>query len=485
MKTKLIIFIITVIAPVVVCTQNRHVQRVFTDTDTCRVLQIIGKANHLSYSGRLHLLDEHQCIKEEKIILKNNITWLSIPRHIRNVDDETTHIEDVFNQDNISGSSYTQLHLEHNKIQNLSNNLIVANWFWQTGWTYDDDMNHINSIRGYKLQIWPGESRTLSLHGATEDPNTELTIYTNPNQDLENWVGYWLYEEQSPFDAIPQNVLDVLTSIKAQDWYCYRDNPSTKSGNASGPWVCALNIGINGPRLKYGDMVILRSDAYVTFQWQNNYSPPPTEVKAAASYYQYEEKPDYTAYMIDIDTSNRPLEIGAFIGDSCIGATTVLPDDTLVLIRGYDKDTTGEITFENHYGTKSSQAIHDYYVKAPGEHLWQKRKINAAERKEYYRVSFKTQKAEKPAADDFSLLFKAYPNPVQDRISVQYLNEEKGIVLIEFYDLTGKKVFKHAVQKPAGINKTNLNIRDLKNGVYLLKLSTGEQMDIKQIVINK
>ena len=353
-------------------------------------------------------------------------------------------------------------------------------------WYFDPDMENINSLRGYKLQIWPNQSRTLTLHGATEDPSTPLTIYTNAQHDLENWVGYWLYEEQSPFEAIPQNVLNVLTSIKAQDWYCYRDNPGSKSSEATGPWICALNIGINSPRLKYGDMVILRSDATISFQWQNNYSASPGEVKSATTYYQYAEEPDYTPYMIDIDTANRPQEIGAFIGDSCIGATTVLPDDTLVLIRGYDKNTTGDVFFKNHYTTKNSdEVLNKYYIKTPGNRKWKMQTINAGKRIEYYRISFKAKKSTEPEQDNEPLLFDVYPNPATNSLTVQYHLTDNSKVAVTIYDVTGRKVTESHWEQPKGLHQNSINTRALKNGIYLLRISSGNQTAVKRFVIDK
>jgi len=498
-QVRLFLFLLLLL-PMFLVGQNRRITHIFKQTDTCLALQAMVKTSPVAIteSDFLYLMDDYKCIKEEVISLNplnqtgKSITWLSIPRHLRNNNDGTTDTPTVFAENNFS-NGYSTLNLEYDKIDPSSHadNLVHANGDSYNNWSYfpnsGSTMETINSTRGYKLTVNPKGPNKLTIKGALENQNTIITLKgPKGNNWPSNWVGYWLYQEQSPFDAIPQNVLNKLVSIKTQDWFCYRDNPSTKSANATGPWTCALNIGINSPRLKYGDMVILRTDANVPMHWQNNYSMALSEVKSATTYYHYIEKADYTAYMIDVDTTNRPQEIGAFIGDSCIGATTVLPDDTLVLIRGYDKDTVGEVTFENHYSTKSSNdVISDYYVKAPGEYLWQKRTINTHEGKEYYRISFTTQKQVKDERDGEPFLLNIYPNPTKSSLTLQYNLIENSSINVAIYDVIGRKVQENKWVQHKGMHQNMVNTQNLKNGIYLLRLSTGNKTAVKRFVINR
>ncbi len=506
--------------------QNHRVTRIFKQTDTCLALQVINQTLpvSLSKSDFLYLMDDFKCIKAEMITLKpyqnkiylpngahsnvsvvsfeaneqltlhnNNsggksITWLSIPRHLRNNPDGTTNTPVVFAENNFS-NGYDSLFLEYDNInpEFHTDNLVHAYGNINNSWSWDNPiMETINSTRGYKLEIYPNGPNKLTITGTLENQNTGITLIGPENENWpENWVGYWLYQEQSPFDAIEPNQLDDLAIIKAQDWYCYRDETPVGSGQA--PWICALNIGINAPRLKYGDMVILKSYNDISdFHWQNGTTPSPSEVKSATVHYQYEEQADYTAYLIEIDTANRPQEIGAFIGDSCIGATTVLPDDTLVLIRGYDKDTVGDVVFEEYYSTKSSvPAITDYFVKIPGKQLWQKRTINNKEGKSHYLISFKRKKTVSPINDDNDFALKVYPNPAQNRLTVEYTTSGEVNTTLEVFDVTGKKIVKLQNRLTAGIHQNVINTQHFINGIYLLRVSTGNQTAVKRFVVNK
>ncbi|RLD84982.1 MAG: hypothetical protein DRJ09_13420, partial [Bacteroidetes bacterium] len=427
----------------------------------------------------------------ETIPLRNNnysnhsITWLSIPRHLRNNHDGTTNTPTVFDKNNFS-NGYNTLKVDYNRIKpDYTDGIVSANWDIYNSWQYTHNlMETINSTRGYKLDIGPNGPNKLTITGPVEDPSTTIQLKgMDGNNWPENWVGYWLYEEQSPFDAIPQSTLDHLFVIKTQDWYCYRDYPLPYSGNSS--WICALSIGVSAPRLHYADLVILKSsDDINSFHWLNNVSPSPYEVRDAPQHYQYTEENDYTAYMVEIDTTNPPLEVAAFIGDSCIGATAVLPDDTLILVRGYDKDTTGEVTFEEHYGTKSAPAaFNEYYVKVPGKQAWQQRKINTSERKDHYLISFKTKQNLQPVEDGNQLQITLFPNPARGNVSVQYQTKQQGVSNITLYDITGRKVLEQSARHPAGMHMLQLDTGTLSNGIYLLRLTSGNQTGVQRLII--
>jgi hypothetical protein len=451
---------------------------------------IIDPVTNIVYCGG----GGHNCINSfepayyHELTLRPNITWLSIPRHARNNPDGTTNTPIVFDKNNFS-NGYNTLEVDYNLIYpDFTSKIVNAKWEEPTGWQYTHNiMEIINSTRGYKLTVGPNGSNKLTISGQIEDQSTTIELKGQGNEKWpENWVGYWLYEEQSPFDAIPQNYLDHLFVIKTQDWYCYRDYPIPYSGNPG--WMCALSIGVNAPRIHYADMVVLKSDVDINnFQWQNGSSPSPTEVRSATQHYQYTEKEDYTAYMIELDSTNKPQEVGAFVGNRCIGATTVLPDDTLILIRGYDKDTTGEVVFETYHDSLKSTTpvINDYYVKVPGEQAWQKRVITTAERDDHYLVSFKAKKNLKPVQNKNRLDLNVYPNPAKNSMNVFYRLKNSGTVTIVVYDIIGRVVINQSTVQTSGLHQYNMNTGYLSNGIYLLHLSSGNESETKQIIIDK
>ncbi|MDZ7741940.1 MAG: hypothetical protein U5Q03_09380 [Bacteroidota bacterium] len=56
-----------------------------------------------------------------------------------------------------------------------------------------------------------------------------------------------------------------------------------------------------------------------TFQWISSGNTASGGL-LETEYYQFEEQADYTAVYIEPDTTENPLEIGAFVNDTCIGA---------------------------------------------------------------------------------------------------------------------------------------------------------------------
>ena len=72
---------------------------------------------------------------------------------------------------------------------------------------------------------------------------------------------------------------------------------------------------------------------------------------------------------------------------------------------------------------------------------------------------------------------KVFPNPVKDQLKVE---SQTTITTINLYDVNGK-----LIQKLENINQTAISINTLKlsNGIYYLKLSTSEAIDVQKIVI--
>ncbi len=350
------------------------------------------------------------------------------------------------------------------------------------GWYYEGTLSNTYSTRGYKLNVTPDGFNILYMQGNVADPLQTLTLYANK----ENWIGYWLYQTQSPFDAIASAVLDHLIEIKAKDWYCYKD---WSMGQQNPQWICATGIGKGSPALEYGDMVILKAGNtdITNFQWQNGNPFNSFDLKTATENFEFNEKEDYTAYLVEIDTTNRPSEIGAFIGNTCIGASKVLPEDSLVLIRGYDKDTIGTVYFVEYFsGQKSGKPdITDYFVKNSFNKGWQKRIINAAERKSHYLISFKRKNIIDPGEDTPPMLLSIYPNPALNSITLQYELLKEDNVVVAIYDGTGRKVLESNWKQTEGVHNTNININSLKNGIYLLRVSAGSKTVVKRVVINK
>ena len=501
---KVFLFILVIIFTSTI--SHAQVERVYKNNDTCNSLQLFANINHLSKPAKLTLLNKYQCIKEEKLPIKKNITWLSIPRLLRPANSAHMPTTAVFGQSNVT-DGFDELHIKYNLIfggQGNYDNIIEEayyNYEYQLIWSYfpllnsGNDMDKIYSTRGYKLELPPppsGGSETpkyLTMHGSVEPEDSEMQLFCHE----DNWIGYFLFETQNVFDALGDNE-QYIYNIQHQDFTCYRYNypvsqscGTTKSTSdyPSGHWICD-----HTPEIKYGDMIIVNATRDINnFKWSNAYATTWDEQRPEPTYYSYEEKPDYSTMVIDLDTTQpNPVEIGAFIGDSCVGSTSVLETDSAVVMRAYLDGQPGDsVVFEEHYAARDmeNRKISDYYVIDLYGRKIEKRAVKVGERKSIYHVSFlkSSIKAEQDTEQAFKV--EVYPNPAQGSVAVEYLKDKSGETLITVYDITGKTVFVKTVKQPAGINKINIDTRLFENGIYLLHLATGNQTAVKRFVIDK
>ncbi len=329
-------------------------------------------------------------------------TWLSIPRHQRPADN-VTPIETVFNTDNISGN-LTRIEIDYNKIdenyQAGQEHIIFSVWDYQNSWNINQDNKDIYSTRGYIVSHLPDEQKTLTLRGTVESPNAGINLYCKK----DNWIGYFLYEEQNVFDALA-GIENQLYHIKGQTFNCYRYNypVSNVCGSKStndylpGTWIC------NGrPNIKYGDMIMVKPDTEYTitnFQWNYSGNPPSNIIVPDVEYFVYEEEATYTTLVIELDTTaTNPNEIGAFVNDTCVGACSVNEQDSVVVLSAYLGDKPGDsITFEQHYSSAKSTntKVNDYFVLNNKTNIKEKRIIKTGGKQDIYIISFRKEPIEK------------------------------------------------------------------------------------------
>ena len=66
------------------------------------------------------------------------------------------------------------------------------------------------------------------------------------------------------------------------------------------------------------------------------------------------------------------------------------------------------------------------------------------------------------------LQFKAYPNPVDENITIELESETNENALVNIFDLTGRKVMEKTVNIQVGKNVTELSLTGLASGAYFL-----------------
>jgi len=295
----------------------------------------------------------------------------------------------------------------------------------------------------------------------------------------ENWVGYYLPVTQSPFDAIADDIEPHIGMIKAQYWTCINHHSPVEGPD----WSCAISKGRG--ELKYGDMVIIQTndgDPISDFNWTIYGNPVGGSMeKMATEYYSFEETANYLPLFIELDSSENPVEIGAFIEDSCYGATTVLPDDTLVLINAYTDSVSGEIYFDEYYGSNKSSKppIRDYWVRNNITNVKERRVIHTKEHQDYYMVSFKNKEKYEKDPGESPPWITCLPNPVKDHCMIRCFIPSSCNARFIVYDLYARKVklIQEGIIESGTYNfmfdGTDSNGKKLESGVYVVRLEAG------------
>ncbi len=474
--------------------QTSNIVRTYRQTDTCLFLQVLPY-NVLGFTDsiqKLYLLDKFKCIKSETLTLKpaspdNNeiFTWLSFPR----LQTGYTSVQSVLGGDNIEPNNYKK----YSQLENLTfgSDNPEQNTYNGTIWDNSGYLTYINSTLGYKLTLKyntnPNQTIKLYLHGTVVDPTVSVAhLY---GSDKENWIGYWLYDEQDIFDALGSTANQVNT-IKAQDWTCVKTDIAYGAGDPA-PYPPFWSCDHKNHTVKYGDMVILQGENDIfNFQWTVNGNLPAVRVDLNPQYYSYQEKADYTPVVVLLDSADHPLEIGVFENDTCIGANVVSDSDSVVVVRSYtDSYSSDSLTFEKYYGTKSTQKnrISNYYVQNRQTKLFEKRKIAASEKAGFFVVSFRKPKNSTLLTNTSS--FSVWPNPAFTTLFMEYALSDDGKVSVEVFNTEGKLIavpvngFKKSGTYQSTWNLTDFSGAKIKEGLYLIKITDSKGVAVKKILI--
>ncbi len=82
------------------------------------------------------------------------------------------------------------------------------------------------------------------------------------------------------------------------------------------------------------------------------------------------------------------------------------------------------------------------------------------------------------------LLFQNYPNPCNPLTKIKYQTGSREFVIIKVYDMLGQEIETLVnEEKPAGMYELNFNGSGLASGVYLYKMTAGEFVQTKKIIL--
>ena len=78
---------------------------------------------------------------------------------------------------------------------------------------------------------------------------------------------------------------------------------------------------------------------------------------------------------------------------------------------------------------------------------------------------------------------KLYPNPARDAVKVSLQVSEAGEALVEVINLNGQTVFAQTTSVEAGMQSIDLNVADLANGVYTVKIALNDRVETLRFTV--
>jgi beta-glucanase (GH16 family) len=111
------------------------------------------------------------------------------------------------------------------------------------------------------------------------------------------------------------------------------------------------------------------------------------------------------------------------------------------------------------------------------------RLINVSDTSMNYPILNKPELSElKDASLDFEFL--VFPNPSKDEVNVSFLSEIRGAILM-IYDTKGVELLRKDFFSISGVNKQIIDVRNLTNGVYFIKIFSNEKIINSKFIISK
>ncbi len=296
--------------------------------------------------------------------------------------------------------------------------------------------SEVQSTEGYKLEVsdWVSNKSPqwhfIDYQGGKLDPTTLIELHDMSNlQHPSNWVGYFIDYPQKVEEAIPEQNLEHIWMIKAQDWAMVRD------GTAPYGFIYKGKVR----PLECGDMIEIYSINDQAFSWNQAGKKDPVAV-LKTTYYQNEEKLDYEPVFVLMDESSDVQEVAIKANGEVIGAAVREAGDTIVQVctylEGVDPDT--QLELETYSGGKGTNLISDYLVLNKKSKQLEKRKVYAGEKAMYQVVSINPKdEGQLPSPLD---QLEVYPVPTNESLSISFLMNKESQLQLTIYNNLGQVI---------------------------------------------
>ncbi|HOD53908.1 MAG TPA: carboxypeptidase regulatory-like domain-containing protein [Candidatus Cloacimonadota bacterium] len=349
----------------------------------------------------------------------------------------------------------------------------------------------INRWQGYKIRM--NQAMPLEVSGQNLEADHNLTLYVNPtlignpliNEEQKyNWVGYYLKESMSPWDAFAP-VLDKIDVIKTRHWTSVKDANGNWSSQASGgkEWV-----------LNYGDLLMVHCTQTCTFTLGDNGFPQDPKSRTLAKTFVYEEDTDYLPVLVQVDNMAKSTEseIGLFVNGICKGAAVI--QDSLVQINAYvigdtlDWNSAVVEFVINTPGKSMPEVFNNYYTYNEKSKTYTNKQLNFADNHFVHQVKLTNSHENIPVIK--TGIAGNYPNPFNPSTSINYSIQKETMVSLDIFNIKGQKVktLLNEVVK-SGDHQITWQGRDSSgntcaSGIYFLRMSAeGKNYTHKMMLI--
>ncbi|RKX70863.1 hypothetical protein DRP53_03450, partial [candidate division WOR-3 bacterium] len=80
-------------------------------------------------------------------------------------------------------------------------------------------------------------------------------------------------------------------------------------------------------------------------------------------------------------------------------------------------------------------------------------------------------------------LISLYPSLVSDGFTISYGLARPGVVLIDLYDGSGRRVKEIIRKEPSGYHRLSIKTEDLSSGIYFLRFKAGDYRRTEKLVV--
>ena len=89
------------------------------------------------------------------------------------------------------------------------------------------------------------------------------------------------------------------------------------------------------------------------------------------------------------------------------------------------------------------------------------------------------------ANNSLNIEFSVYPNPAKNNLTVEFYNDNYEKITFTLNDILGKRIKDYTFNTITGKNRVNLDLNNLKNGVYLINFNNNDIKSTQKLIISK